>query len=389
MSEQTIILKNLLNIDYVIDDIGYYLNANSTVTLSDQFSFSEICDSNDLKTLVSDGTSVTINNGSIDLSISDALNYISRENIYDTRDFHYTKDDLITSGDSTINYHNIINDPQLEPVNFLVTTIDSAIPGYAELNHIYANTNDLKYYKYDGTNQIYLTDININDRVIPSWQTNQPIYNQNGSYFELIYTPNNNDSVIIEDNGTGIKSHYVYDSTSLDSISGTSLLNDLNQEISDRIDADATIQNQIDTLNDNIKIIDGILYVKDSVRNLYLAPKQAYIFSRNGNATNSYLYIGSVLSNKNSFHLNGDYVITSISAQLSDIATDATIHIRKSGETGDIFTIVITNDLHYDNNNLNIQLNHNDSIEIYCTGSGHIQNPIVDLFLSRNSGLTI
>ena len=51
----------------------YFIESDNTVNLSNQFTFAEICNSDDLKTLVSDGTSIILNNGSSDLSISDAL----------------------------------------------------------------------------------------------------------------------------------------------------------------------------------------------------------------------------------------------------------------------------------------------------------------------------
>jgi hypothetical protein len=81
--------------------------------------------------------------------------------------------------------------------------------------------------------------------------------------------------------------------------------------------------------------------------------------------------------------------LTSVSVQLSKITSDSTIHIRKKGQVNDELSIIITNDLHYDNNNLNILFNHEDHIEVYCSGNGQTKDPIVDLFLARDSGLVI
>jgi hypothetical protein len=104
-------MKNLLSEDYLIDDMGYLVEADSTINLSDQFTFAEICDSNDLKTLISDGTSLILEDGVSELTISEALNYLTRENVYDTRSYHYTKSEMQTPGESVIHWDNLNENP--------------------------------------------------------------------------------------------------------------------------------------------------------------------------------------------------------------------------------------------------------------------------------------
>jgi len=91
--------------------MGYYIEADATIVLSNQYTFAELCNSDDLKTLISDGTSLVLNNGSVDLNISNALDYLSRENVYNVKDQHYTKSELQNAGDSTIHYDNVKENP--------------------------------------------------------------------------------------------------------------------------------------------------------------------------------------------------------------------------------------------------------------------------------------
>lgn len=377
MSEQIVILKNLLSENYLIDDMGYYIEADSTVSLSDQFTFAEICNSNDLKDLVSDGTSLTINNGIVDLSIDETLDQLSRENIYDVRDKHYTKTSMQTSGESILHQDNLKENPQIKPVKYRIKAIDTTAPADSTIGDVYFNSVDDKYYKHDGTTYNYLVDVSIDDRVIDNSIINEPIYTQNGSAFELTTTPVKNNSIIVEDDGDGKRAHYVYTGTIQTKIGDV--------DFDDRINE---LQSAIDLINYNLVIIDGVFYARDEDRGRYLSPRQSYIFSRGGNAKNTYLLLGDVLTNKNSIHLDADYRLVTATVELSENTTDATIHVRKNDLSIDVISFVITSGKRYEDTTLNILLDKGDFIEIFCSGDG-AKDPVVNIVLARDGGAII
>jgi hypothetical protein len=74
MSE-IIIIKNNTGASVFIEDMGIAVSGSGQRTVSDIFDFNEICVSEDLKIFVNDSTFI-INNGTSDLSISDANEYL-------------------------------------------------------------------------------------------------------------------------------------------------------------------------------------------------------------------------------------------------------------------------------------------------------------------------
>ncbi len=79
MSDWQVILKNSSGADVLISDMGLTVLNGGTEEVSLQAGYSEIANSEDLKTLVTAGTLV-INDGSADLSVTDGLAYIRRAN---------------------------------------------------------------------------------------------------------------------------------------------------------------------------------------------------------------------------------------------------------------------------------------------------------------------
>lgn len=121
MSEQSIILKNKLSEDILIDDIGIILKADETTTISEQIKYDILCNSESLKTLISDGTSIVVNDGIDDLSITNAINLFKRINSYYLEKNFYNKNDVTSFVFSDINIDstNLINNP-----NYLTTLED-------------------------------------------------------------------------------------------------------------------------------------------------------------------------------------------------------------------------------------------------------------------------
>lgn len=77
-----VIVKNNTASTVEVPDLGISLAAIETINFTNFFKFFELVASNDLKVLVSNGT-VTINNGTEDLNIGDALNLLNVESEYD------------------------------------------------------------------------------------------------------------------------------------------------------------------------------------------------------------------------------------------------------------------------------------------------------------------
>lgn len=121
MSEQLIIIKNKLHVDVLIDDIGYILKADTTSIISDQIKYESLCNSDSLKALINDGTTLIINDGINDLSIDEALNLFKRTSSYYLEKNYYSKNDVtsfITTQINNLNFSdinidstNLINNP--------------------------------------------------------------------------------------------------------------------------------------------------------------------------------------------------------------------------------------------------------------------------------------
>lgn len=74
-----VIVKNNTGASVFIEDMGTAVPGSGQRTFSDIFDFTEICVSEDLKIFVNNST-FTINNGTSDLSIADAIEYLDCKN---------------------------------------------------------------------------------------------------------------------------------------------------------------------------------------------------------------------------------------------------------------------------------------------------------------------
>lgn len=71
-----LIVKNNVNYDVMIEDMGIEILVDAQISLSELFDDFELFSSNDLKNLVSNNNLI-INNGIDDLNITDAIEYIT------------------------------------------------------------------------------------------------------------------------------------------------------------------------------------------------------------------------------------------------------------------------------------------------------------------------
>ena len=71
-----LIVKNNVDCDVMIEDMGIKILVDAQISLSELFDDFELFSSNDLKNLVSNNNLI-INNGIDDLNIADAIEYIT------------------------------------------------------------------------------------------------------------------------------------------------------------------------------------------------------------------------------------------------------------------------------------------------------------------------
>jgi len=96
MAVWTVIVKNNSGSDQAIEDLGLTISDGTQIILSDEFTYSEIADSDDLRALVSTGDLV-VNDGTSDLSAQDGVDYLSLENLKKLYD-----DVLLRDGSSSL-----------------------------------------------------------------------------------------------------------------------------------------------------------------------------------------------------------------------------------------------------------------------------------------------
>lgn len=215
----TVIVKNNGGSAVFFDDLGISVPASASITFSDFFTYEEIADSDDLRSAVASAGNIVINDGSNDLSAADGVWYLTFEHIEDVRANHYTKTQLQTPGQSTIDWTNIANAPDfanlhwLEPVYARVLGLYST-PPTANEGDFYVDTDDTYIYKYiSGMWTPVVTAGLVDLRVINLSAAGEPVYQNVAGVWTFSLTPTANDAVMIQDDGDGKQAIYVYTPT--------------------------------------------------------------------------------------------------------------------------------------------------------------------------------
>lgn len=107
----TIVVKNNGGSAKSFEDLGISVPASGSISFSDFFDFTEISNSDDLRSAVASAGNIVLNDGSSDLNAIDAVDLLTIENIEDVRENHYTKTELSTSGSSIVDWGNLQNIP--------------------------------------------------------------------------------------------------------------------------------------------------------------------------------------------------------------------------------------------------------------------------------------
>jgi hypothetical protein len=216
----TVIAKNSSGSTVVLSNLGTEILNGTQLTLSDYYEYSDLTDDKELENFISNGDLV-INDGTNDLSATEGVNYLSRDNIYNDLTNHYTKTELTTPNTGNlVDWSNIANVPSfgspqwVEPILYRVETISASGPTSSSTGDVYVDTDDNHYYKWDGSSWADQGSASSNDRVINLADTTEDIYTFDGSSWSDGGTSNDNTAVMVNDDGDGKNSQYVYSTES-------------------------------------------------------------------------------------------------------------------------------------------------------------------------------
>ncbi len=160
MSMFTVVIKEPNVTDVEVEDLGITVTQNTSITMSDQFTYFELAGSDDLRTKVNSGDLV-VNDGSGDLSSANGVIYLTWVHKKYLADTHYTKTEL-TNGTVAVHWDNLTNVPSfgdpawVEPVLYRASSLniiyrvvgkDLAVdPGTGVLGDVYVDDQGTPHY---------------------------------------------------------------------------------------------------------------------------------------------------------------------------------------------------------------------------------------------------
>jgi hypothetical protein len=243
-----VILKNA-GAEVFIEELGIAVPAAGQMTASDQFRYEELASSDELRDLVL-ATTLVVNDGSADLSAADGVLYLTFQHQKAMADEYYTKTQLQTSGDSQVNWDNIINKPTYGVDNWAdralfrvidFTTIAASDPvgpttgdtyinsgdnhryefngatwddlGVAIVGDSFVDPSDNHIYKFNGTTWDDMGAATADDRVINLNDPDQSVFTFNGTTWDDGGAPDDTTGIGVDDDGDGKTSVYIYDTT--------------------------------------------------------------------------------------------------------------------------------------------------------------------------------
>lgn len=229
MGMWTVIVKNPGGAGIEIADLGITIPAAgqetlvSTVTNESQYSFVDVAGSDNLKTLVNAGTLV-INDGVSDLSIANAIAFLTLIQQHHIAENYYNKTEMNTAGGgAVIHWDNISGKPAYgqpdgweRPVKYRVLVVNaSTAPASPNAEDVYVS-NTAEYLKYDGAAWQSEGTAVLGDRVIDLSDGDQSILEFDGSVWVDQGPPTDAFAIVVDDDGDGKGAQYVYSSTTSD-----------------------------------------------------------------------------------------------------------------------------------------------------------------------------
>lgn len=149
MADITVIVKNNTGDSVFIEDLGTAIAGSSQRVLSVVFDFTELCTSTNLKEYIQDST-FTINDGTTDLNIADAIEYLDCKNAGGGTGASYLNDlldvDITSPTDKySLVYNSIDGKWQAELIQEVNSTSETP-PDSTSTIWIDPNTDDLYFY---------------------------------------------------------------------------------------------------------------------------------------------------------------------------------------------------------------------------------------------------
>ena len=421
MTEWTVIISNNSGSDFLIEDLGVEILDSTSINLHEEAGFAEIADSDDLKAALTAGTLV-LNDGTSDLSPTEAVDYLSRIHKKFLEDNYYNKTELSTPGSATIDYENIANAPTFEyafwydNVKFRVLGLELATaPSSPEEGDVYVDDAE-HYQKWDGSAWQDLGLAVSGDRVIDLASADQDIMAWDGSIWDVAEVDLKSNAVVtVTDDGDGKAARYVYNKTEgewrkdydidwdphirrddhvlkhdADQIEVASAYWNIGSNAGD--DAEtviAAIDAKIGTIEggnlSDINIQSGIVYGRDVTRNKWMGPREDFLFARRGFTSRAYLNVANVPSNQAGVRIQRAMTITEISAQL-DAVGSCTVEIRKNDTATPIATLSLSSVEGNHDNAVNIDIAEGDYLQVYVNASPIVKSPTVKVTAAYNGG---
>jgi len=136
----------------------------------------------------------------------------------------------------------------------------------------------------------------------------------------------------------------------------------------------------IKTLTDDMTLINGVIFGRDTVRNKWIGPILNYGFGRARSVKNRYLkLVGDISSNQSGIRIHRSMCITSMTIQLNSTASNqAIIEIRKNNVATVIGSITINGIAGMIDDTFNIDLVAGDYLQVYVN-DGAIEYPYVNI----------
>ena len=411
----TLILKNTSGADVPIDSLGVTITSGSQLNASQQFTYTQLADNDELRDLVSAGT-LAINDGTSDLTNVRGSEYLKIYNQDEAKRDFYTKIQLQTAGGAAIHFDNITNVPAFgasswnEPVKARVLDILSSAPS-GVAGDFYVKTTDGHLYKNDGTGWVDQGAPQIGDQVINLASITQNIFQYDGTSWVDQLEALDMSGVNVKDDGDGKQAQYIYvigdsawkkiadvdfgEPNTLDGgydEGGAGAGRTINADAGAvKIDSGSASNAPFEITEKallpttglaagQLAIRAGIAYLYDSVRNKFMSIEKTILgFGRQGSSRNQYLGLfgnSNFPSNSSGFRVTRNSTITSLSTQLGSVGT-CTINIRKNDGTADIASITLTAVDGNHDTAVNVDVTAGDFIQCYVSNANAVENPMV------------
>ena len=411
----TLILKNGSGSDKIIEDLGITIIDTTQITASDQFTYPQLAESDDLRTLVNNGDLV-VNDGSGDLSAARGVEYLVVYNQDQAKRDFYTKTNVQTDGEASVHWNNITNVPAfgaadwIDPVEAKITEQTATPPGSPSDGDFYIDTDDDHLWKYIVDTWTDQGAPTAGDRVIDLSSATENIFEWSGSSWDDTITPTDAMGVLVKDDGDGKQAQYVYDLTAttwikiadVDFGEPNSLGNAYNEggagagRVIDaisgavKVDTGAATTSPLELTEKaalpttglaagQVAVKGGILFVYDGTRSKWLSVERLYlVFGRKGQTAAQYLDFGAggLPSNNSGLRIPRDACVVAMSGQL-DTAGTVNFRLRSNDNTSSVATLALGTVAGAHDTTLNVNISAGDFLQLYSDNASNVEDPMV------------